>query len=145
MSQARNFLKKIGDRLLPDREEFRGFFREMLNPIAQVEEESSWSPKVKAKDESYYRDKLARRLRGRTEIKAPDGGRIDILTSSEIIEVKQVKSWRGALGQIIAYGYFYPRHQKRIHLFGDMTGIDRRAVENICKEQGVAVSWEEDE
>ncbi|NJL82518.1 MAG: hypothetical protein HC890_05365 [Chloroflexaceae bacterium] len=145
MSQAKNFFRKISDRLLPDRENLRILFREMLYPTDQVGKEGDSSPKVKEQDESYYRDKLAQKLRGTTEIKTPDRGRIDILTSSEIIEVKQVKLWRSALGQIISYGYFYPRHQKRIHLFGDKFSIDFRAVENICKQQGVKVSWEEDE
>jgi hypothetical protein len=145
MSQARNFFKKISDRLLPDREDLRKFFREVVHPTDRTRKDSEWTPKVKEKEESYYRDKLARKLRGETEIKTPDGGRIDIITSSEIIEVKQIKSWRSALGQIISYGYSYPRHQKRIHLFGDKYSIDFRTVENICRAQGVKVSWEVDE
>jgi len=145
MSQARKFFKRISDRLLPGREDLRQFFREVVHPTDQIGKGSDQTPKVKEKEESYYRDKLARKLRGDTEIKTPDGGRIDILTSSEIIEVKQIKSWRSALGQIISYGHFYPRHQKRIHLFGDKSCIDFRAAEDICKAQGVKVSWEVDE
>lgn len=145
MSQDRNSLKRIADRLLPDRESLRGLFRELLRPTDQVREESDWSRETRVEDESYHRDKLARKLGGRTEVKTPDGGRIDILTSSEIIEVKQAKSWRGALGQIIAYGYFYPGHRKRIHLFGDASSLDVGSVERICRDQGVDVSWENDE
>jgi hypothetical protein len=36
-------------------------------------------------------DKLARKLRGETERKTPNGGRIDIITTQEIIKVKQIK------------------------------------------------------
>jgi len=44
----------------------------------------------KSKPESYYRDKLAKSLGGQTEVTIP-GGRIDVLTSTEIIEVKHIK------------------------------------------------------
>jgi len=46
-------------------------------------------------------------------------GKIDLLTATEIIEVKLVKNWKAALGQILIYGNYYPSHQKRIHLFGE--------------------------
>ncbi len=145
MTEARNFFRKISDKFLPDRQDLRKFFREVTFATNQIGKDSDWSLKVKEREESYYRDKLARKLGGKTEIKTPDGGRIDILTSSEIIEVKHVKYWRSALGQIISYGYSYPRYQKRIHLFGDKSCIDFRAVEDICRAQGVKVSWEVDE
>ena len=48
-------------------------------------------------------------------------GRIDLLTETEIIEVKQVSDWKSALGQILTYAGFFPEHTKRIHLFGDCT------------------------
>ncbi len=143
MPYARNFFRAIRDRLLPDKEHLRKFFREVVHPQDQTGKYGDW--KLKVRDESYYRDKLAKKLGGETEVKTPDGGRIDILTSSEIIEVKHVKFWRSALGQVISYGYFYPKHQKRIHLFGDKFSVDFRAVENICRARGVRVSWEVDE
>jgi len=143
MIEARRFFKKISNRLLPDRKDLREFLTESVSPTDQIGKNGDWTGEVK--EQSYYRDKLARKLRGKTEIKTPDGGRIDILTSSEIIEVKHLKYWRSALGQIISYGYSYPRYQKRIHLFGDKSCIDFRAVEDICRAQGVKVSWEVDE
>lgn len=87
---------------------------------------------------------MARKLGGKTEVTTPDGGRIDILTSTEIIEVKQAKGWRSALGQVVSYGHFYPKYNKRIHLFGDKSNIDCAMVERICKAQNVSVTWEED-
>ena len=55
-------------------------------------------------------------------------GRIDILTPSEVIEVKQVTKYKHAIGQVTSYGYYYPRHQKRIHLYGQVSLKQRRLI-----------------
>lgn len=68
------------------------------------------------KPEKEVRDKLCEELGGEIEVKTPDGF-IDILTKKEIIEVKCMKNWKHAIGQILVYGEYYPDHQKRIHLF----------------------------
>jgi hypothetical protein len=54
---------------------------------------------------------------GDMEVVTPVGN-IDILTDTELIEVKEAKAWKNAIGQLITYGYYYPNHQKRLHLFG---------------------------
>ena len=46
---------------------------------------------------------LQQELGGITEVKVRDNGRIDLLTLTEIIEVKSVDGWKGAIGQLIAY------------------------------------------
>jgi hypothetical protein len=61
-------------------------------------------------------DQLNSDLNSEREVVTPCG-RIDILTKTEIIEVKEYKGWKAALGQILVYANFYPEHQKRIHLF----------------------------
>jgi hypothetical protein len=150
MPQSRDIFRKVSKRLLPDQKAFRTFFKEILQSDNQNRTSNS-APDLqrktssKPKNEAYYRDKLARKLRGKTEVRTPAGDRIDILTSSEIIEVKQVKAWKSALGQIMIYGDSYPSHQKRIHLFGDKSSVNFRHVENSCKRRNVVVSWEEDE
>ena len=58
-------------------------------------------------------DKLNIELDGKRKVITPCG-RIDILTKEQIIEVKEYKGWKAALGQILVYGNFYPEHQKRI-------------------------------
>ncbi len=80
---------------------------------------------------------------GRIEVDTPVG-KIDILTPTELIEVKEIKKWKSALGQVIAYGYFYPRHTKRLHLFGTANYTDRTLffIEAICKKYNVMVTWE---
>jgi len=67
--------------------------------------------------EFIVRDNLKSQLGGLTEVTTP-AGRIDLLTDTEIIEVKRVKDWKAGLGQVLVYSGFYPEHQKRLHLFG---------------------------
>lgn len=78
--------------------------------------------------ECQIRNRLHAVLAGLTEVTTP-AGRIDLLTEAEIIEVKAVKDWKAALGQILVYSGFYPQHQKRLHLFG--TARELEALVNI--------------
>ena len=66
------------------------------------------------------------------------------MTQSAIVEVKYVKKWKSALGQIMAYGHYYPRHQKQIHLFGEKVSVNSDHIERICRANGVIVTWEDD-
>jgi hypothetical protein len=45
-------------------------------------------------------------------------GRIDLVTDTEVIEIKQIAKWKDALGEVMTKGQFFPEHHKRIHLFG---------------------------
>lgn len=91
--------------------------------------------------EKTVRDKLWRQWGGEREIVTP-AGNIDLLTSTEIVEVKSVKGWKSAIGQILVYGTYYPSHQKRIHLFGKCHESFLDLVSNHCKRFDIVVSWE---
>eukprot|EP00854_Cymbomonas_tetramitiformis_P015403 gene15403-18230_t len=56
-------------------------------------------------------------LNGDVEIETPNG-KIDVLTATEIIEVKMVTNWKHAFGQLCCYAVHYPDHRRRVHLFG---------------------------
>lgn len=72
-----------------------------------------------------------------------DAGIIDILTETEIVEIKEWKNWKEAIGQLIAYGHYYPNHQKRMHLFGETPNEKLRAVIfTICAENRIRVTFE---
>jgi hypothetical protein len=102
----------------------------------------STTPKPAGKGvEKVVQERLSRNLDGKMEVLTPVG-KIDILTSTEIIEVKVAASWKGALGQVIAYAYFYPSHQKLIHLYGAAHSDSKGYIEKICKASGVIVTWE---
>ncbi|OUL28259.1 hypothetical protein BV375_18380 [Nostoc sp. 106C] len=66
-------------------------------------------------------------------------GLADLITDTEIIEVKNINNWKHAVGQIFAYWYFASKYenlvkkqlQPRIHLFGGI-GISDPRIE-LCK------------
>ena len=91
--------------------------------------------------EAIYRDKLAAKSKGKTEVQTPDG-RIDILTKREVIEVKSAAAWKHALGQVLAYGKHYPSHQKRLHLYGELSKDKLAQIKQQCKLYDVTVTWE---
>jgi hypothetical protein len=98
-------------------------------------------PGRKTAKESEYVEKLQSKLRGEREVLTPVGG-IDLLTSTEIIEVKQVKQWKCAVGQVLVYSAYYPSHQKRIHLFGSCHESYLGLITNHCSVFGITVTWE---
>lgn len=85
--------------------------------------------------------KLQQQLGGDIEVSTA-AGKIDLLTSTEVIEIKKVCNWKAAIGQVIVYGFYYPSHTKRIHLFGKYHRSFREMVELNCDKAGVAVTWE---
>ena len=102
---------------------------------------STRSFKPSQRSEKMIQEKLANLLNGETEVETPVG-RVDILTPTEIIEVKIARQWKSALGQVLAYAHYYPSHQKRIHLYGTMHSDSKFNAKMICANHGVKVSWE---
>lgn len=91
--------------------------------------------------EERYRSDLHKQVGGKTEVCTP-AGRIDILTSTQIVEVKHVKSWKSALGQIEVYGDYYPNHEKRLHLFGPCHFSLLETIKKHCRKRCIEVSWQ---
>lgn len=69
-------------------------------------------------------------------------GKIDILTSTQVIEVKRVKKWVHGVGQVLVYGTYYPSHERRIHLFGETQASMITFIEAHCAKLGIVVTWE---
>lgn len=93
--------------------------------------------------ERRLRNRLHRKLGGLTEV-ATLSGRVDLLTETEIIEVKQIGGWKAALGQILIYSGFYHQHQKRLHLFGTAEELKALAdIEAAVMSFGIKVTGEE--
>ncbi len=146
-----NIVKQAGKRFAPDNKQLKEIFQDFFsNPVDDQKPQkqdinlgnSSKNKQKRKHNESYYRDKLAKSLNGQTEVKVPTG-RIDILTNNQIIEVKHIKKWKDALGQIIAYGSFYPNYQKRIHLFGlENDNNLTRLIQEQCRKQNIIVTFE---
>lgn len=102
----------------------------------------SWQPSSNDNIEQQVRDRLQSQLGGLIEVATP-AGRIDLLTKTEIIEVKHFSKWKSALGQVLAYSGFYPEHCKRVHLWGRKGEMVSATAVTICLELGIAVTFEE--
>lgn len=98
-------------------------------------------PKILPKSEKYYLKKLFKELGGVVEVPTL-AGRIDLLTSTQIIEVKEISAWKGAIGQVLVYSAYYPSHEKRIHLFGETQESFLDEVRKHTDRLGIILTWE---
>lgn len=70
-------------------------------------------------------------------------GIIDICTSYSIIEIKHWRGWHHAIGQLVVYSHYYPKHMKHIHFFGEYPSEDKLIIiKTICASLGIKISWE---
>ena len=85
--------------------------------------------------------KLEKELKGRTKV-CPFG-RIDILTDTEIIEIKKWEDHKKAIGQIMGYGIYYPKLNKRIHFFGPKpTEKQMSSILEVCETLKIKITEE---
>ncbi|EGR2770787.1 hypothetical protein QRC92_001237 [Vibrio parahaemolyticus] len=68
-------------------------------------------------------------------------GRIDCLSETELVEIKSAPKWKAALGQILSYAYFYPKHDKVLVLYGSkaLSVQKLREIRQVCDSYGVVV------
>jgi hypothetical protein len=90
--------------------------------------------------ERIVRDRLQAQLGGKVEAYTKFG-LIDLLTETELIEIKIVNRWKDAIGHILAKSEKYPNHQKRLHLFGYQEPILEN-IEEVCDRLGIRVTFE---
>lgn len=83
------------------------------------------------------KEKLARKLGGKKDVNTTIGF-IDILTDDEVIEVEGAENWQRALGKILSYEEYYPRHQKTIYLFGEL-GAKEEIIWRVCTKYNIEV------
>lgn len=94
--------------------------------------------------ERLVKERLARQLEGEVEVPCSHGN-IDIVTKTEIIEVKVAKHYKHAIGQILVYGDEFVNYKKRIHLFCDdkskLGEIIMKALP-ICNKYNIILTYE---
>lgn len=95
-------------------------------------------PDYNLQKEKEIKLRLQKELNGEIEVET-ESGFIDLLTDTEIIEIKVGKQWKHAVGQILIYSFEYPIHKKRIHLFD--IEFDKNINEK-CKIYDIEVSYE---
>lgn len=125
----------------PTQKLVRGVIRNFINQLNGIVVEPEINAPLEG-TEAWYRDKLARELEGKTEVHIDKVGRVDILTKTEIIEVKNTKGWKSAIGQIKSYGQYYPKHKMRVHLFGKLTESKLETIQKVCNLEGIILTWE---
>ena len=87
-------------------------------------------------------DKLSLLLNGKREVFISDNSRrIDILTDTEIIEVKKYTNRLASVGQILYYSKYYSNHKMRIHLFNHDNQKDI-IFEEICNHLNITITYE---
>ncbi|CAM9791863.1 unnamed protein product, partial [Ectocarpus sp. 6 AP-2014] len=72
-------------------------------------------------------------------------GCIDVFTKGEVVEIKHNTNWKSGIGQVKAYGEYYPRHKKRLHLFareGDGASKYFEMATRLCAKEGIRVTFE---
>jgi hypothetical protein len=88
--------------------------------------------------------RLSAALAGEEQVQCANG-RIDILTTTEVIEVKRFHLWKAAMGQVQVYREDFPKLGARLHLFAtaedDVMGRLAR-VSKMCAKFDVRVTFE---
>ena len=95
----------------------------------------------KNQPEKIVRDRLQTQLGGKVEAYTR-WGLIDLLTATELIEVKIVSHWKDAIGHLIAMSRKYPNHAKRLHLFGYEEPCLEH-IEDVCQDCEIRVTFEQ--
>ncbi|MHC5935593.1 KilA-N domain-containing protein [Nostoc sp.] len=114
---------------------------------------TEWCKKErKLQREEEIKTRLQKELGGEIEVPTNTGA-IDLLTEKEIIEVKSVKNWIHGVGQLMVRGQDYPKHSKRLHLFGKFSTKSRitqylqikspKLIQKYCVPLDIKVTWEE--
>lgn len=106
-------------------------------PVKVVEEVQPQPTEPINYEEDKVQARLSAELQGQREVMTP-AGYIDVLTETEVIEVKSAHNWKHAIGQVIVYGSYFPTRQKRIHLFGDVDNLS--LIEQHCTPLNIKVT-----
>ncbi|KAG5178589.1 FirrV-1-A34, partial [Tribonema minus] len=83
------------------------------SPISAHSDDADSDDTTRERD---VRDELALALAGNIEVQM-SAGFADVVTATEVIEIKHWRTWKHALGQVLAYHAFMSDKSKRIHLF----------------------------
>ena len=119
----------------------RSGYTTAIGKLADADLLPEWcSIKRKRHPERDVRDRLQAQLGGQVEAYTRYG-LIDLLTATELIEIKTVDRWKDAVGHILAKAHRYPNHAKRLHLFSSEEPI-LETIEQVCTPHDIRVTFE---
>jgi len=95
---------------------------------------------ITVETESVIKLILQEREGGETEVETP-AGLVDLLTDSEVIEIKHVKNWKEGT-KVLVYAHYFSDRKPRVHLFGGYNQSFKTMVEEVFNALNIATSWE---
>ena len=125
---------------------------DLINPVISLVEEITGKvlplPKIGKRTQTKHKQpekkvqkSLAKSLNGKIEVPCKTGN-IDVLTDSEIIEIKKAKDWKHAIGQVLVYQLEYPDRQARIHLYEECSQEFKQMVISFASKLNVTATFE---
>jgi len=119
----------------------RSGYSTAIGKLADADLLPDWcSIRRKRHPERDVRDRLQSQLGGQVEAYTRYG-LIDLLTATELIEIKTVDRWKDEVGHILAKAHKYPNHAKRLHLFSSEKPI-LETIEQVCTPHNIRVTFE---
>jgi hypothetical protein len=76
------------------------------------------------------------------EHKSCPTGIADIVTDTELIEIKRWNNWKYALGQLIAYSPYFPNRQLRCHFYGEVREELSQIIISALEKLSIKVTME---
>jgi len=133
------------------KKEYHGRGTSAKNKAFKRNSDLGYSPPKKKKSKKVYGiarsnriiDLITRKV-GKQKIQfevKTEAGNIDVLTPTEIIEIKNLGDWKHALGQVLSYGFCVPDKKLRIYLYGEIDIEYYNFICNVCKQYRVEVSF----
>jgi hypothetical protein len=107
--------------------------------VAEIQGETMESA-TKPESETMIQMIMQEREGGDREVETPAGA-IDLLTDTEVIEIKHVHNWKDAT-KVLVYHTYFPDRKPRIHLFGGYSKQTKVTVEEAFTKLGIFVTWE---
>jgi hypothetical protein len=117
------------------REEYEAATKE-LNSVAAAFDDRANRPKIETQH-NQARDRIAGEIGGMVEVQV-FGGRADVCSKSEIVEVKNSKNWIHGVGQLFVYSSESVNKRLRLHLIGEPCD---EAVK-FCSANAITLTWE---
>ena len=68
-------------------------------------------------------------------------GCIDLLTETQVVEIKTCKNWKQGLGQVLIYGLSYPTKEKLLVLFDSTSKTKKEVINAACGFYEVKIIW----
>jgi len=115
------------------------------NAIEFYKQLNSIKPKKHERIEKIIQEKLRIELIGTPEV-TTEYGNIDLLTKTQVIEIKELSKWKHAIGQVITYGLsqICNNKQKRIHLFAEsISQKDIKIIKHVTDQLDIILTFEE--